>query len=371
MNNLIRFFVIGVLLCSTQSMAQTSVMMNDLVTTGEGSANPSYGTQIKNILIFQAAGWSGLPALQDSQQNDPSWPLAQANLLGGRVGYLSKSKLGYLSQMSRIKELSGTTAIAQLIMPDLEANASGYGTCFNGQWISATACANGGVWKKPKSLFDDVRWAAWMKGIKVAPLFSVNVYDESGNTDRANIAVERLKSLVNWYTNTYTDAVTLRTTQGKIVILTEGLPENTNLGNDSGAQKKLLDYMNSRKDILWIDNLAVASPTAAGGNVYRSAATFDITGSIQDHLKATWGNRYLWHFQTRFGTRRQQMYDPLHKIPLAVREKWLNLNPYNATAYPVIISQWNEYAEFLTFEPDEWEGYAEYNYLRWMLSLQK
>ncbi len=53
------------------------------------SQTPSYQRSIKNILIFQAGGWSGLPVEADKS---PTWPLAPPAVYGGRTGRLSKTQ---------------------------------------------------------------------------------------------------------------------------------------------------------------------------------------------------------------------------------------------------------------------------------------
>ena len=217
-------------------MADTgSNMTNVLTATGEGNPNPAYGTRVKNILIFQAGGWSGLPAAQDCYRQgtpgcalNPAWPLASNGFPGGRVGYLSKSKGSLLNQMAQIKSMSPSTAIAVLIMPDEEAAASGYGGCFQATWLSATTCSSAGAWTTPKAMFATVAWAAWMKGIQVAPLISINVYDhlkgsvsfpDGDDPNRAAVAVARLKSYVDWYMSTV-NLTTLKSTDGRVVLVT-------------------------------------------------------------------------------------------------------------------------------------------------------
>lgn len=345
----------------------SSHMTNLLSITGEGKANPAYQRQVKNILIFQTAGWSQLPSLEETRQKNPAWPLDMSPYPGGKVGYLSKSKDSLLKQMDLIKDMNKDTAIAVLLMPDQEARAGQYGACWNSQWISAKTCAAEGAWQKPTSLFAEVRWAAWMKGIQVAPFFSINAYDVITRPDRAATVVSRLKRFVDWYMHAYQDAVTLRTTDGKVVILTEGLPENTNLANDLTQNTELINYMNSRTDILWINNLAIAdaSPGVAGPNIYRSAAATD--ERMQDAMQSIWGPRYLWHFLNRYGDDKKK----LTYLSEATRLKWLNIAPFDPQRYPVVISQWNEYAETLVFEPSDHDRYNEYQYLQWRLSQQK
>lgn len=360
-----------------------SRMVNVLNVTGEGAANPSYGRLVKNILIFQAGGWSGLATSPECLQQvtptcgtNPSWPQPGGGNPGGRVGYLSKSYDSLLNQMAQIKAMNQDTAIAVLIMPDEEANASGYGACFQGLWVSGQSCSGGNGWTSPRNMFATVAWAAWMKGIQVAPLLSINVYDHikgsaafptADDPNRAAVAVARLEQYVDWYMSTV-NATTLHSSDGRVVILTEGLPPNTNLPTDSAQVNAVVAYMKSRTDILWIDNFSSMSAAQAGGasNIYRSASTEDVTGSVQDGLKAAWGSHYLWHFLDRWGGNVAYTTG----IPEPIRLKWLNISPAASNNYPVVISQWNEFGESLTFEPDQNGGTAEYAYLQWRLGQQ-
>ncbi len=212
-----------------------------------------------------------------------------------------------------------------------------------------TGWQRGGAWTTPKSSLAAVKWAAWMKGIEVAPLISINLYDSPNGSSRAALVLQRLKDFVDWYMTTI-DKTTLKTTSGKVVVLTEGLPENTDLQNEAAAKAALASYMNSRTDILWIDNLLLqdGNPESVGSNVYRSAATSDPTGSVQDSLNSIWGGRCLWTFLDRCGE------VPRHEPLISLKQfrcRWLNLSSRNPKKYPVIISQWNEYAESHVFEP--------------------
>lgn len=363
----------------------STVMTNALTTTGEGTANPAYGKQIKNIMIFQAGGWSGLPAQETNSTKDPTWPLNW-----GKNGYLLKSSNVYLTQMGQIQGLNQNTAIAVLLMPSVEANASGYGACWGGTWVSGSTCSGGAGWKTPDQMFGDVKWAAWMKGIQVAPFVSINNYERLSDPNRGQYVLSKLQSMVNWLRTT-TDATTLKSTEGKIVILTEGLPGNTSL---SDAQRQaILSWMGAQTDILWIDNLAAMDNAPAQlmqyPNIYRSAAVspsypppnpltsdYDAQGNwcpvngVQDVLKTAYGSRYRWHFSDRVGTRESEMANPNYKVCENVRLRWLNITPNEPSRYPVVVSQWNEYAEFLTFEPSLLDNYTEYNYLNWRLSQQ-
>lgn len=354
--------------------AATSEMRNTLTYTGEGSTNPAYGNQIKNIMIYQAGGWGGLATAEDQGNLNPTW-----SLHWGKAGYLVKTNDVYLWQMHEVQAMSKYMAIAVLLMPDIEAIAGNYGSYWEG------------VWKKPTALFASVRWAAWMKGVQVAPLFSINNYECLADPNRGQYILPKLQTFVTWY-KTMLDALTLRTVDGKIVILVEGLPHTTGLS--STQRTAILTWMEQQQDILWIDNLAQRddfSSFATGyGNIYRSAAvappypnpindaynSYDSEGywcppyGVQDYLKNQYGAYYLWHFVARYGKFEQTINEPKYRVCESTRLKWLNISPHTAGRYPVIISQWNEYSEFLVYEPTELEGYAYFDYLSWRLSQQ-
>jgi hypothetical protein len=357
----------------------SSDMRNALTTTGEGSANPAYGNRIRNLMIFQVGGWSGLPPAEvpggPPGTVDPTWPLHW-----GVGGYLNKSGDVYLWQMHEVAALNRYTAVAFLMMPDEEETASGYGANYPGLG-----------WQRTKGLFPYAKWAAWMKGIMVAPVISINCYDRLNDPNRGAYVLGKLQAFTNWYRTT-NNAVMLKTVQGKIVICTEGLPQNTNL---SATQREaILNWMGQQTDILWIDNLAFRDDNPNSilnrPNIYRSAAiappypppspltsdygpdgTWNPAVSPQDSLKSVYGTRYLWHFCDRFAKREAESWQANYKVGETTRLKWLNISPNEPNRYPVIISQWNEYAEFLIWEPNELEGYGGFNYLQWRLSQQQ
>jgi hypothetical protein len=370
-----------VVLFASASLAGPSDMVDRLASTGEGQANPNYGQRIKNIMIFQADGWEGLLSTwnpSDLTNANPTWPLHF-----GKKGYLSKDSAVLTWQMHEITALGGTTAVAQLILPDSEANASGKGACWGGDYVgrdanNQRACSNGATWRFPKAFMAEVKYAAWMKGVQVAPLFSINNYEWPAEQRAAHAAdaVQKLKDLVAWYRQSFPgDAVTLMTTSGKRVILTEGLPENTGLSTNATARADLCNYMASQTDIFWIDNLlnADTNPNTAcpATNVYRSAAAPDANQQV---LRSAWGSRYLYTYAKRGVLKRtsQAMRREL-ETPMAIQRKWLNVDASSdgtRQPYPVVISQWNEYAEFLMFEPNELEDYDAFTGLQGLLQQQ-
>lgn len=172
-------------------------MHNNLYAKGDGSPNPAFGKRVKNILIFQASGWSGLPqeAVLNSQLVDPEWPL------GGPTAYLSKSKDSLMQQIELISQLGTSTSVAVLLMTDADSRASGFGACWNGTWIGGQNCQNG-HWAYPRELFREVKYAAWIKGLNVVPYFSITnyeFYDMPAGT-RGDLVLPKLKEFLSWVT---------------------------------------------------------------------------------------------------------------------------------------------------------------------------
>lgn len=249
--------------------------------------------------------------------------------------------------MEEIKNL-GHTAVAMFMIPNDEA-----GTGYGAYWAPT------GEWKRPMEYFDEVRWAAWMKGVHVAPFISLNDYLGKGPSS----ILPTLKQMVD-FSMQQLDDVVLKTDDGRVIILIEGLPSQTNLS--AGHKAAINAYLASRTDILWVDNLVLDCPTHAS-NIYRSAAASDTTGTVQESLKNSCGGRYLWSFTNKVAAKNTS---ELAFIPFPIQERWLNINPHDDSMYPVIHSQWNEYSEWLIFEPNEYWGESEYNYLKWRISQQ-
>lgn len=330
---------------------------NTLIYTGEGDNNPLYNQKVKNIMVFHAtaAAW-----WYDLEPTEPDWESTWPQD-GGRgpghytgptnKGYLFRDHDYFLRQMEEIKDLGGT-AVAVFLLPNDEAGLqprTGYGA-----YWSPT-----GDWIKPMDYYDEVKWAAWMKGLQVAPFISLNDFRDKGPAS----ILPALQQMVDFAMQRL-DGVTLKTDDGKSVVLIEGLPYRTNL---SVEQKHAINqYLASRNDILWIDNLVNDCPTYSS-NIYRSAATSDMTGTIQENLKSICGGRYLWHYTNKTASKQPS---DISFIPFDIQERWLNIAPHEPQMYPVINSQWNEYSEWLIFEPNEYWGTNEYDYLKWRISQQ-
>ncbi|MBK8014823.1 MAG: hypothetical protein IPK13_26200 [Deltaproteobacteria bacterium] len=343
--------------------SSTTVMRNRLSTRGDGAWNAAFGQQVRNIIIYQASAWSGLPR----ESMDNTWPLAF-----GRSGYVAKTKDVFLRQNREIAGLGRHVAIAVLLMPDEESDASGFGACWNSPWIDSSAkppCADRNAWRRPMALFPEAAWAAWMNGLSVAPMFSINNYGVAASDPSAGARVlPKLRAMLDWYRNLARGSLTmLRTDADKLVILTEGLPENTRLSETQRAE--ILRFMAAQTDVLWLDNLAAsdANPSLAGPNIVRTAAA---PMSSQAWLASVWGARYRFAYVPRWAKSQADAWRPENNMSQADRERALGINPPAPDRYPVILHQWNEYAEFLVHEPTERGGYDEYNYIRWMLSRQ-
>lgn len=338
-------------------------MKNGLSLRGDGSANPAFGAQTKNLILFQASGWAGLPA----GEMDSAWPLHF-----GKAGYMVKSHDVLMQQTYEIRELGLNNAMAVLLMPDEESDGSGFGACWNSAWSPSSSprpCVSQDAWRRPMAVFPEVMWAAWMNGLQVTPMFSINNYGAlDSQSDIGALVLPKLKKMLDWYRSQIVgSAVALRTEDGRLVILTEGLPECTRLSELQRAE--LLAFMNAQSDVLWIDNLANsdANPSAASANILRTAAA---SMAAQDWVHSLWGDRYRFAYGPRWAKSKADAVLPENNMPQAEREKALGINPPNSNLYPVIVHQWNEYAEFLVIEPNDWNGNNEYDYTKWMFSRQ-
>ncbi len=334
-------------------------MHNALQYLGDGLPNVAHRMPIRNLVVFQAAGWRGLPLDAHAGLIDPTWPRD-----GGQRGYLRRSAARYRAQMRLIRDLAPTMAVAILVMPDTDARASGYGAYQRARLLPWAR------WRSPLALFASARAAARRAGLPVAPFLSINNYGgpQRPFSCRARQTLYQLEQLTDWYLTHHLDDATLRCDDGRIVILTEGLPDQTTL--DDAHRQRLADFCNRRDDVLWIDNLGLFDPRQVGGHVWRSAAVFDPSGSVQESLRDAWGDRYRWHYVPRFAKSRTQLARAEHHVPLALKRRWLNVGAGSAARYPTVISQWNEYAEYLHLEPSELEGESTYREFQALLAEQ-
>ncbi len=323
-------------------------MFNTLAYTGKGVPNTAYNKQIKNIMIFHAGGWKYWYEIEDG---DSTWsehwgkgPSTYDCEPGKNKGYMYRDNDVYRWQMYDLKVVNENTAVAVLLMPDSEAGL-GYGA----KWISNCE------WKRPKALYGNVMWAAWMNGVVVAPMISINDFDNAGPGAVLGKVIEMTE-----FVKQYNSLTSLKTPDGKLVVMIEGLPWRLNLSPEQ--IQAINDYMASQTDIFWINN--ITDDCFIASNVYRSAASS--APGVQDFYKENCNGRYLWHYANRYG----RSFDEIKYFLMEDQLKWLNISPHDPEMYPVIISQWNEYSEFLIWEPNEFDGYREFWYLKWRLSQQ-
>ncbi len=313
--------------------------------------------QIKNILVYQPGGWSGIDAVSGG---DFEWPA-----YGGKSAYLSRSPDILAHQMALIDDLGDHVAISVLLMNDSDAMASGYGTCWKGSWSGLIGLCKTGTFTKPYAMYDHVREAARSAGVRYVPEFSIMNYADQGN---GQSVVNNLKAAVTWLRARLPDAYAAKSPDGRYYIVVDGLPELAGL---TTAQKsELIAFMKSQSDMFWLDNLvnADATPSAYSDNMVRTAAADD---GAQSSLNSLLGDRYLWWFTASAVVRTFDAFNTApNKVPEAIRDKWLNISPSSPSKYPVMISQWNEYAEYLIFEPSTRSGTANYDYLKWKLGQQ-
>ncbi len=336
-------------------------MENQIARLANGSANPAFGAQIRNVLLVQIGGWSGLPT---SAAHDPDYPLA-----GGRTAYLTKNPNVYAQQMELIRGLGNSVAVTYLLMNDADSNASGYGACWQGTWTNNQNCS-GGAWRRPMALYREAKAAANARGIPVAPEFSIMNY-QYGLGNGAPHFLPRLRDFLAWARPTF-DNGNLRNGNGQYVVIVDGLYEWTPL-NDT-QRTEIMAYMQSQTDILWVDNMV--GPLSTGQRSTNAPNVFS-TSWGNDAAKSTlaqiWGESYVYTYTSLLGAAPtlSLAQAPGNQVPQSIREKWLNISPYRPTQYPVFIHQWNEYAEYLIFEPSQRAGYANYEYLKSMIARQQ
>jgi hypothetical protein len=318
------------------------------------------GDPIKDIIIYQPGGWSGL--IRDSDKNiELEWPKE-----GGRSAYLSRNPGLLLHQMKLIAELGKHVAIGVLLMTDSDASRSGYGTCWNGSWGGKADVCERGEFIRPLEMYDHIRSAARAFDLRYVPDFSLMNYDGV----RGAGMLGKLKSAIAWWRKRLPDSLAAKSATGRYYVIIDGLPKLDEFSPSNKAE--LFSYMQSQQDIDWIDNLVDVddNPSAYSdaSNIFRSAAAED---DVQRFFNARLGARYLWWF-----TLNRVVRDPadatldINKIPEDVRMRQLNINPHDPLKYPVIISQWNEYGEGLVIEPTTKSPALNYEYLRAKLALQ-
>ena len=277
--------------------------------------------------------------------------------------------------MDLIKALNPSVAVSILVMDDSDSAASGYGTCWNGNWNGLPAgqglSCGAGQFLGPKEMYPQIINAAWQRGIPFAPEFSVMDYSSAGHPE---VILPKLVEFVNWARPTFGGA-SLMTTDGRYVVTIDGLDAISGLNSRPDLEAAIYAYMNSQSDILWINNLVTSGPNPqilTNGNVYRAGPSWSSTigNSAEAGLASQWGSLFLPWFIADYAKDFTDYNNPVNQVPQALREQWMNITPNNPSNYPVFISQWNEYGEFLIWEPSTVLGMANYNYLQWMMSMQ-
>lgn len=324
---------------------------NTLEWTGDGPRNPAFNKQIKNLLLFHPTGARWWYDLEDERPDWAStWPLhtgrGPAEPKPGDNGYNVLSPENYEHQMQLIADMSENVAVACFLLPNDEA-----GNGYTGWWSPTQQ------WRKPLEQWDFVRNAAWKKGLLTMPFFSLNDFRHKGPDSYLGVLQQMTDAALR------NDIAAVRDSQDRPVICIEGLPFHTNF--EPHHRLAISQWLASRDDIVWIDNLLLDAPTYAE-NIYRSAAVGYPSGEIQEKIKSICDGRYLWtHTQRNSKDGRD-----IEPIPLVVQEKWLNINPHDPAAYPVVIYQWNEYSEWKVLEPNEFDQHSVYEFMKWMFSRQ-
>lgn len=315
-------------------------------------------SQVKNLITFQVGGWGGITT--DLPGADLEWPA-----YGGMSAYRARSQDILAHQAELIAGLSSTVAVAVLLMTDSDSAASGYGACWNGSWSGGPGCDSGTL-RRPFAMYDELREAARAQGVRYAPSFSMMNYDGV----RGSQVLPKLQAAIAWWRQRLPDPFTARAPSGRAYVVLDSLPSQ--LGLSAAETNAALAWMHAQTDIEWIDNMFNASTppgnTHYTGNVFHSTWGDEAT---KDYLNSLEGDHFLWWFQANWVVRTfAEFHLAANKVPEATRLKWLNISPHTPTKYPVNISQWNEYAEYLIFEPSTRSGTANYDYLRWRLSQQ-
>lgn len=315
-------------------------------------------TQVKNLITFQVGGWGGVTT--DLPGADLEWPA-----YGGMSAYRARSQDILAHQAELIAGLGSTVAVAVLLMTDSDSVASGYGACWDGSWSGGPGCDSGTL-RRPFAVYDELREAARAQGVRYAPDFSLMNYDGV----RGAQVLPKLQAAIAWWRQRLPDPFAARAPSGRYYVVLDSLPSQ--LGLSASDLSAALAWMHAQTDIEWIDNMFNASTppgnTNYTGNVFHSTWGDEAT---KDYLNGLEGDHFLWWFQATWVVRTFADFNLVaNKVPEATRLKWLNISPHTPSKYPVNISQWNEYAEYLIFEPSTRSGTANYDYLRWRLSQQ-
>lgn len=322
-----------------------------------GTAAVARGTEIKDIIIYQPGGWAGV---MKDHRGDYEWPAH-----GGMSAYRSRSPEILRHQMALIAGLGEHVAIGVLMMTDEDSAKSGYGTCWNGSWSGKRTCDSGEL-IYPFDMYDKVRAAARAAGVRYAPNFSMMNYDGA----RGHAVLEKLQQAIDWWRARLPDPHAAKDEEGRYYVIVDSLPQQTKFSDED--KEEIIEYMKSQLDIKWVDFMVNGNTPPVNkyyhDNVYHSVWGTD---KVRNWLNSQQRDHLLWSFQTNFPSRSlAEARSPAKKIPEEVHEKWMNISPWDPSKYPVIIDQWNEYGEFLMFEPSTQLGTKNYDYLKWLISRQ-
>jgi hypothetical protein len=339
-------------------------MTNTLRLRSDGQFNKSFGNMIKNIMIFQVAGWAG--NLKNENSNEFLTRLDPPKF-GGDRAYLSKNEITFDRQAEMLSEMSPFLAAGVLIMDDGDSSSSGYGACWNGTWVRETEGANkqricdGGTYSLPRDLYLHFKKSARKKGLMVAPNFSIMNWEKPNRYDGARF-LPKLKSLLDWVRPTL-DEGNLKTNDGKWVVILDSLPSTANI-NDT-QRRQIHQYMKDQTDIFWIDNAV----SVMSGNILNANNIFGSTwGSLrtQERVNDIWNGDFLnWYSRYNENPRSyENSFNPSVQRPEDDRLEMLNVLRYDQDKYPIVISQFNEFAEQLYFEPSKRAGMSHYNRMK-------
>lgn len=327
------------------------------VVTGAPDVPPP-AAMIKSIFLFQVGGWTGVANRQDL---DLEWPL-----YGGPDAYVRRSPDILAHQMSLIADLGPNVAIAVLLMTDTDSNLSGYGACWNGTWGRLPGRCSTGTLLHPFAMYDHVRAAARHAGVRYLPEFSLMNYDGV----RGSGVLPKLQQAISWWRTKLPDPYAAKSPDGKYYVVLDSLAQQTAL---SAADKvALITYMKSQTDIIWLDRMVNASTPPT--NTYYHDNVFHLVWgdeTVQDWYDSFERDGMHWTFLTNKSVHTYaSSTDAAYKFSQVAQLKWLNVAPHSPTKYPVMIDQWNEYAEYHMFEPSSRHSTRIYDYIKWMLSRQ-
>lgn len=351
-------------LLNTPSTPGSYGLVNRIPALADGKHNPGFNNTIQNLLIFQIGGWSGLNI--GTPGWEPIWPSC-----GGKKAYLSRNRRSIARQFTLVKKLNLNTAAAILMMPPEENIASGYKTCWNGVTESAYSC-NGGEFKHPHELYPEALKIAEEVGLTILPHISL-----MGWGSLENNPTQVLASLTFMTEKLIKDSATskaaLRDQQGRLVIILEGFAASKILTSslDPAVKEKFkrdaLAYLGSKSNVLWMDILLddPLNPNSFPANVHHWSF-----GDIDQmrFRRNMYGNSFSYHASLGPVARNLEQFKATQFSRSQLMETFGILPQSNI--FPVIVSQFNEYAEYFIAEPSDKLGQSQFDLLRSILSQQ-